>query len=269
VGDRRRSSPAGLDKTMRRQALIGQFLFLVGFLALWEAASRTQLVDPADLPPFSVVIAELWRLMGEQRFLDNAWVTLVRVTVAFAIGAPLAVTVGFVLGEKLHMGEIFNPVVHFLLGVPQSIFLPVFILIFGIEFMQKVVFGITHIFFVVVVNTVAAVHAVPKSHVLAARSFGATPTQIYLRVFLPSMLPLVVTGLRLGMIFNILGVLLAEMYASRSGLGLLLFTWGENYNVPPLMAAIVLISVATIAVNELMRVWESRVGRWQAAQLAS
>jgi NitT/TauT family transport system permease protein len=254
---------------VRRQALIGQFLFLIAFLAVWEVVSRTHLVDPADLPPFSAVIAELWRLMGQQRFLDNAWVTLVRVAVAFAIGAPLAVSVGFLLGEKLHMGEIFNPVIHFLLGVPQSIFLPVFILVFGIEFAQKVVFGVTHIFFVVVVNTVAAVHAVPKSHVLAARSFGATPIQIYARIFLPAMLPLVVTGLRLGMIFNILGVLLAEMYASRAGLGLLLFTWGENYNVPPLMAAIVLISVVTIALNELMRIWEARVGRWQTAQLAA
>lgn len=253
---------------MRRQALIGQALFLAAFLLLWETASRAQWVDPADLPPFSLVVDELWRQLGDRRFLDNAWVTLVRVSVAFAIGAPLAVSVGFLLGEKAHFGEIFNPVIHFLLGVPQSIFLPVFILVFGIEFMQKVVFGITHIFFVVVVNTVAAVHAVPKSHVLAARSFGASRTQIYTRIFLPAMLPLVVTGLRLGMIFNILGVLLAEMYASRAGLGLLLFTWGEAYEVRKLMAAILLISLATILVNELMRVWEARLGRWQAVQHA-
>jgi NitT/TauT family transport system permease protein len=55
------------------------------------------------------------------------------------------------------------------------------------------------------------------------------------------------------------------MYASRSGLGVLLLRWGEAYDVDKLMAATVLISVATIFVNEIMRIWEGRVGRWRHA----
>ncbi|MBM3485877.1 MAG: ABC transporter permease [Alphaproteobacteria bacterium] len=250
---------------MRRNVLVGQLLFAVAFLGLWELASRMCWVDPADLPPVTIVVATLVDLLGNPKFLDECGVTLVRVLVAFAIGAPLAVSIGFLLGEKIHLGEIFNPVIHFILGVPQSIFLPVFILVFGIEFLQKVVFGITHILFVVIVNTVAAVHAVPKPLVLAARSFGASPLQIYLRIYLPAMLPIVVTGLRLGMIFNILGVILAEMYGARTGIGLLLFRWGEEYRTPELMAGIVLISVVTIMLNEIMRIWEHRLGRWQTA----
>jgi len=79
------------------------------------------------------------------------------------------------------------------------------------------------------------------------------------------MLPLVLTGLRLGMIFCIIGVLLAEMYASRRGVGQLIFDWGEGQQVPELIAGIVLISVLTIAVNEAMRLPELRLARFHTA----
>jgi NitT/TauT family transport system permease protein len=250
---------------MRRKAILYQLGFLIGFLGLWETLSRGGFVDSEELPAFTNVAIMLWSLLGDSEFLGHCWDTLVRVLVAFAIGAPLAISIGFILGEKLHLGEIINPIVHFVLAVPQSIFLPIFILLFGIGFVEKIVFGVTHIVFVVIVNTVAAVESVPRSHVLAARSFGATPTQIYLRIYFPAMLPLLVTGLRLGMIFNIIGILLAEMYASRTGVGQLIFQWGEDYQVTELMAGIVIVSIATIAINELMRLWEARAGHWLAA----
>ena len=77
-----------------------------------------------------------------------------------------------------------------------------------------------------------------------------------------------ITGLRFGMIFNIIGILLAEMYASQNGLGMLLSQWGESYDVNRLMAATIFISVVTILINEAMRLWEARVGRWQYAKVA-
>ena len=80
--------------------------------------------------------------------------------------------------------------------------------------------------------------------------------------------PTLGSGLRFGMIFDIIGILLAEMYASRSGLGMLLLQWSESYEVNHLMAATIFISVATILINEAMRLWEARVGRWQYARMA-
>jgi ABC-type nitrate/sulfonate/bicarbonate transport system permease component len=151
------------------------------------------------------------------------------------------------------------------LSVPQSIFLPLFVLLFGLGFTEKLIFGITHVFFVVAVNAMAAVRQVPQGQVMLARSFGASTIRIYRSIYLPAMAPQVVTGLRLGVIFDIIGILLAEMYASRTGLGVLLLRWGESYAVDKLMAATVLISIATIIINESMRIWEVHVGRWRNA----
>jgi len=284
-----------------RAALLGYVIFAVILLGGWELIARLDLVDPELLPPFSQVCAILWQFMHDPRFTADLGVTAGEVGVAFLIAAPLAVTSGFLLGERLLLAQTFNPVVHFILAVPQSIFLPVFILAFGIGFLEKVLFGITHAYFVILVNSFAAVRSIPHpliavAHVFGAtpaqiytriylpamlplvltglrigmvlciiavaRVFGATPAQIYTRIYLPAMLPLVLTGLRIGMVLCIIGVLLAEMYASRSGIGRRIFGWGESAQIPELLAGIMLVSILTIAVNETMRLAELHVGRF-------
>jgi len=250
-------------------ALAGYLIFAVVLFGGWELVGRLRLVDPELLPPLSEVSALLWGFLQDPRFIADLGLTASEVAVAFVIAAPLAISTGFLLGERVHLAEAFNPVVHFILAIPQSIFLPVFILAFGISFLEKVLFGITHAYFVIVVNSFAAVRSIPRPLVSAARVFGATPAQIYTRIYLPAMLPLILTGLRLGMIFCIIGVLLAEMYASRRGIGRLIFSWGESYQVPELMAGILLISVLTVAVNETMRLAELRVSRFYARTAAA
>jgi len=247
-----------------RAALAGYLTIAIVLLGGWELTARLDLVDADLLPSLSQVCGILWQLLHDPRFIADLGLTASEVAVAFVIAAPLAISSGFLLGERLHLAEAFNPVVHFVLAVPQSIFLPVFILAFGIGFLEKILFGITHAYFVILVNSFAAVRSIPRPLVAAARVFGATRAQIYTRIYLPAMLPLILTGLRLGMVLCIIGVLLAEMYASRRGIGRLIFTWGEGYQVPELLAGIVLVSVLTIAVNEAMRLAELHLGRFYA-----
>jgi len=252
-----------------RAILIGQLGFFLSIALLWWGVVRFGSAQVAVLPPIPEVMDLLWEMLGDSAFLNHLGVTAVRVVVAFAISVPLAVCTGFVLGERLHLARAVNPYIYLVLALPQSIFLPVFMLAFGTGFLEKVLFGITHAYFVIVVNTFAAVRSVPASYVLAARSFGATPLQIYLRIYLPSMLPLVLTGLRLGLIFCIIGVLLTEMYASQFGIGKLIFGWGEGYQVPQLMAGVILISVFTVLVNEGLRIVELKAGYRYGAKRAA
>src|SRR5713226_9143689 len=178
-------------------ALAGYLTFAVVLLGGWEITSRLAVVDADLLPPLSEVGAILWRFLHDPRFIADLGLTASEVAVAFLIAAPLAISTGFLLGERLHLAEAFNPIVHFILAVPQSIFLPVFILAFGIGFLEKVLFGVTRACFVIVVNSYAAVRSIPRPLVAAARVFGATRAQIYTRIYLPAMLPLILTGLRL------------------------------------------------------------------------
>jgi NitT/TauT family transport system permease protein len=250
---------------MRLRILLAQTAFVALVIASWAAGSRLGALDPTIMPPPAKVVVALGSLLRSPDFLADSLDTITRVGAAFAIGAPIALAVGFVMGENIAVGRSMSPVFNLVLSVPQSIFLPLFVLLFGLGFTEKLIFGITHVFFVVAINAMAAVRQVPHGQVALARSFGANTLRIYRSIYLPAMAPQVVTGLRLGLIFGIIGILLAEMYASRSGLGVLLLRWGESYAVDKLMAATVLISVATIIINETMRIWEARAGRWRNA----
>ena len=96
-----------------------------------------------------------------------------------------------------------------------------------------------------------------------ARSYGATRTQILLRVYVPSMMPLLLEALRISMIFNFTGVMIAEMYASRTGIGHMIAGWGENFQMPELFAGVILLAAVAILFNEAVRLLEGRVSKWR------
>jgi ABC-type nitrate/sulfonate/bicarbonate transport system permease component len=235
---------------------LAPLVFVALLAALWETASRSGLVDPRLLPPLSEVLRVLSGLLQDERFRGDLAITLSEVAVAFAVVGPLGLAVGFFLGENLGAYRMFAPALHLLLSIPKSIFLPVFIFAFGIGFLQKVIFAVTLAFFIVVLSGIAAVRSVPVGLVTAARSFGATRAQIYLHIYLPAMEPLIIEGLRMGLIFTVTGVLLAEMYGSPRGIGRVIFAWGEMFRMPELFAGVLLVVAVTIVCNELMRAVE-------------
>jgi len=116
---------------------------------------------------------------------------------------------------------------------------------------------------VIAVNSAFAVASVPRQLILLGRSCGASTWQLYTRIYVPAMLPIVLEGIRLGMIFNITGVILAEMYASKSGLGFLIYSWADTFQMPHLFAGIFVATLMSIIVNEGIRVYEKRVSKWR------
>jgi ABC-type nitrate/sulfonate/bicarbonate transport system permease component len=232
-------------------------LLLVAVLAcVWEAASRLGWTDARLLPPFTDVVRVLVALLQDSRFRGDLAITLGEIAVAFAIVGPLGLAVGFFLGESQTAYRLLSPLLHLLLSVPKSIFLPVFIFAFGIGFLQKVIFAVTLAFFIVILNGIAAARSVPAGLVTVARALGATRQQIYLQIYLPAMEPLIIEGLRMGVIFTVTGVLLAEMYGSPRGIGRVIFAWGEMFQMPQLFACVLLVVVVTIIFNELLRMIE-------------
>jgi NitT/TauT family transport system permease protein len=232
----------------------------VFFLALvaiaWELASRTGLADPSVLPAFSHVVVVLSGLLSSGNFLADLSLTALEVLVAFLIVMPFGLGFGLYLGEQPKAYRLFGPALNLFLSVPKSIFLPIFIFAFGIGFGQKVVYAVTLAFFIVVLTGIAAARAVPDGLVNMARAFGASRRQIYLRVYLPAMEPLIIEGARTGFIYTVTGVLIAEMYGSPRGIGRLIFAWGESFRMAELLASVLLIVILTIVVNETLRALE-------------
>ena len=247
----------------RAQIIFARIALLALVLAAWELLPRHQIVNPLLLPPLSDVLGMLGELLQRPQVHLAIGVTAAEVAVAFLIAVPLGAALGVLIAENEYLGDVFKPVLFYVFSIPKSIFLPMFILVFGISFAQKVAYAAFTTTFVVLMSAAAAVESVKQDYLLVARSYGATRMQILLRVYVPSMMPLLLEALRISMIFNFTGVLIAEMYASRTGIGHLIASWGENFQMKQLFAGVILLAAAAILFNETLRWMEARVSAWR------
>jgi NitT/TauT family transport system permease protein len=236
---------------------------LAAFVGAWEFLPRAEIVNPMLLPPLSDVLATLVQILGRGNVQEAIAVTAAEVVVAFVIAVPIGAALGVLAVENAYFGEIFRPMLFYVFSIPKSIFLPMFILVFGIGFQQKVAYAAFSTVFIVIMSASAAVESVKADHVLVARSYGATPAQILRRVYVPSMMPILLETLRISMIFNFTGVMIAEMYASRTGIGHLIANWGENFMMPQLFAGVILLASVAILFNETIRFLEARCSTWR------
>ncbi len=249
---------------MNRLTLIATRLALLAVVLIaWDALPRLGVVDARMLPPFGDVLAMLADLVGRPKVQEAIGVSAGEFAVAFAVAIPLGAAIGIAIAENDYLGEIFKPMLFYVFSVPKSIFLPMFILAFGIGFQQKVAYAAFSTIFIVIMTATAAIESVKPDHLLVARSYGATRAQVIGRVYLPSMMPVLLESLRLSMIFNFTGVLIAEMYASRTGIGQMISSWGENFQMVQLFAGVVLLATAAIVLNEAIRWLEARCSAWR------
>ena len=230
---------------------------VVALFAIWEILSRSGIVNPRLLPSASDTLATLGDLLQRASVRKDLAVTATEVVTAFALAVPVGALIGFLIAENRYFADVAKPLLFFAFSIPKSIFLPMFILVFGVGF------GFFSTIFIVIMSTTTAVESVKVEHLTVARSYGATPLQTAFRVYLPSMLPVLLEALRISMIFNLTGVILAEMYASRDGIGHQIATWGENFQMKQLLAGVIMIAVIAMTFNELVRSVETRCSHWR------
>jgi len=243
--------------------LLARLSLLALVLAAWELLPRHGVVNPLLLPPLGDVLAMLGELLQRGQVREALGVSAAEVMLAFVIAVPLGAALGVLIAENDYLGEVFKPMLFIVFAIPKSIFLPLFILAFGTGIQQKIAYAAFTTTFVVLMSAAAAVESVKQDYLLVARSYGATRLQILSRVYVPSMLPILLETLRISMIFNFTGVLIAEMYASRTGIGHLIASWGENFQMKQLFAGVILLAAAAILFNEALRWMEARVSAWR------
>lgn len=248
----------------RPAVILIRIALLAAFLGAWEFLPRAGIVNPMLLPPLSEVLETLGVILRRGDFQEAMAVTTAEVLVAFIIAVPLGGAIGVLAAENAYFGAIFRPMLFYVFSIPKSIFLPMFILAFGIGFGQKVAYATFSTVFIVIMSASAAVESVKAEYVLVAQSYGATRAQILRRIYVPSMMPILLETLRISMIFNFTGVMIAEMYASRTGVGHMIANWGENFMLPQLFAGVIVLAVAAMAFNELVRSLEARCSTWRS-----
>jgi ABC-type nitrate/sulfonate/bicarbonate transport system permease component len=236
---------------------------VLGLLGLWEAMVHLGRLNATLAPAPTTIIESLIRLGQRPEVVTSLGVTAGEVIAAFLVAVPVGLFIGFTLAEVPFLGALLRPLVNFLFGVPKSIFLPIFILVFGVSIPQKIAFGVFTTVFVMIMGGIAAVQSVPRELVTVSRVYGAGRLQIVREIYVPAMAPILLESIRLGMVFNITAVLLCEIYGARDGIGYRIAAWGENLQMPQLYAALTIVAAAAVTVNEGLRLLEARLCSWR------
>jgi NitT/TauT family transport system permease protein len=247
---------------------LAQFGAIAVALGIWELVVRLGLVSSRILAAPSEALAALSVVLADPRVQDGLWITSQELLLATLFAVPTGALLGFLVGESPAARRLLAPILYIGTAVPKSLFLPLFILVLGIGMNQKVIFGVVQAFFVVAVSTLVAVQGVPTGLTLVGKALRASRSQMYLKIYLPYMLPLILQGVRVGVIYAAGGILFAEMSAARGGLGRMINIWGSSYDLPKMLAGAILASLGAIAINSALRFCEGRAGRWRGAGAA-
>ena len=226
---------------------------VAALLGLWELLSRGGVLNPHFVPPPSEVIRTWydWIFGGGEaaghRF-SGTWMTHVlssgqRVLGGFLIAALLGVVLGVLIGWFRVVGALLDPIVQLLRPIPVTAWVPFAIVFFGLSAWGAIALIALGAFFPIVVNSTAGAQRTPRMLVRAALMLGTPRRKLLWRVVLPSALPSIFTGLRLGMGVAWVLVIVAEMLAVRSGLGYVMWDAYQLIRMDLIVATMVSVGV--------------------------
>lgn len=175
----------------------------------------------------------------------------------------LAVALGLTFVAFPRFERALEPYLTILNAMPRLALAPLFLLWFGLGLGSKIAVGTSLSFFVVLAATVAGIRSVSADHLTLSRSLGATPTQLFTQVTLPSAVPVIASGLRLGLIYSMLGVIGAELLAAEHGLGQTLAFLQSTFNMNGVMALLLLLATIGLIVVQGMTWFERSLLKWQ------
>ncbi len=238
-----------------------QALFVVACGVAWYAATVHGAINPLLLPQFGRTMGDLWVLLRDGEFWPDLFVTMYELVVAFSMAALLGLIVGYFVGRARFTTRVCEPLFSTLYSVPTILLFPLFVLFFGIGPGSKIAMGATIAFFPVVLTTIAGIGNTDASLVKAARSMGATNWQMFWLVMAPASLPVVISGLRLGLILALLAILGSETIASLSGLGRQIVNFSDALETSKMFAYTLLVIAIATALNGLVTAAEGFVRR--------
>ena len=238
--------------------------FIAGFVGLWELCTSGGLLEPIFFGRPSGIINFLWKgFFGDGKLWLELAYTLFGTAVAFVAGSLAAVAVGllFMVVPRLHRGA--EPYLTLLNAMPRIALAPLFLLWFGLGVSSKIAVGFSLTFFIVLSATVAGIRGTNTDHLILSKSLGATSEQVFLKVTLPSAVPVIFSGLRLGLIFALIGVVGAELIAAEHGLGQTLAYLQSTFSMDGVMGVLFLLALLGLGVITLMNRLERSLLHWQ------
>lgn len=238
----------------RLVALVG----LVVILLVWENAGIAEFILPKPSSIFD-------KLVGDARtgiILPHLWTTFVEVVVGFLFASTLGVVLGSAIALIPLVEGVVYPYVLALQTVPKVAVAPLFLIWFGFGLQSKVVTAGLIAFFPILVNVIAGLRTVEPRRLLLMRALKAGAWETFVKVRFPSMLPYLFAGLEVGIIFSVIGAIVAEFVGASQGLGSLIVQRQSAVDVAGVFSVLIYLSLMGLALNFILKLITRRFVFW-------
>jgi NitT/TauT family transport system permease protein len=236
------------------------WLFIAGFLLLWELGCIIFQVPSFVLPRPTVVWAALLRQW--EPILDNSWATLVRTLIGFAIAVVLGMLLGLTIGSFRLIYRGLYPVLIGFNSIPKVAVVPVFVIWYGTGAVPAVLTAFLVSFFPIAVNVATGLATIEPELLDVMRSLGAQRGQILLKIGLPRSMPYFFASLKVAITLAFVGTIISETVAANRGIGYLMMAATSNFDTPLVFAGLSVIAVMGIIMYALFAVIEARMTFW-------
>ena len=239
------------------QAGIVVFVF-----TMWEVVADTFDTQFWTASP-STIAEELkrWALSGQ--LATDLQLTLTAAGLGFLIGSVVGGLTGFILGWIRRLGDLFEPFVLALYTLPKIALAPLFVLWFGIGLTNKIMFSALLVFFMVFFTTYQGTRQVDRDLVENARLLGAQRWDIWTKIAIPYSAVWVLTGVRIGLPYALIGAIVAEFIAASAGVGYRIKSATSFFNTAGVFAGLVLLMAISFTLLGMLKLVERRVLAWQ------
>jgi NitT/TauT family transport system permease protein len=233
---------------LRGLRLAGLLSILSG-LVLWEFLSRVVVANALFLAAPTQIFAAIYNLAISGQLWPHVAISAAEFAIGYAIASFIGIAIGFAMASSEVGKKILQPWIAGLYATPTIALAPLFILWLGIGIWSKVLVVVFLVLFPVTINTEAGLRTTSARLIEMMRSFGATSRQIFFKLSLPSAVPFILAGLKLGIGRGLIGVVVAELFGSRAGLGRLISQSADAFNMPELFAGVLILAIAGIVMT--------------------
>lgn len=234
------------------------------FLIAWELVGNTfQLINPMFMSAPSLIWKAAAQLFGSGEIWNDLRVSGIELLGGYLLAAIFAVPFGIMAGWYKRMSAIFDPFISAMNATPRVALLPLVIIWLGIGILSKVGIIFLGAVFPILINTRDGVKTSPQNLLIAARSFGASEWMVFKTVVLPSTVPFILTGLRLGVGRAIVGVMVGELYAATAGIGFMITVAGATFQTDKVFVGVLIFALTGMSSMELLTRVERRFDKWR------
>jgi sulfonate transport system permease protein len=196
--------------------------------------------------------------------LADAWSeSLLILVVGLALASTSGVTLGILFGRFRLLDRFLEPILLALFMTPKVALLPLIALWLGYQDPAKILLVFLFSFFEIFFTVRNGVRTIDRDFVEVARAYSIPESVMLRKVVLPAAVPYVITGLRLGMLHGMVGVVLAGFFLENNGIGGLIFDAGGSFRVPDLFAALLTVAAVGLAISVGIRLFERRIAPWK------